>query len=77
LKIDSIKRAVFLLAVAFLLLFLAVPLAAIILRALPFNAEGWLGERTFDALRLSLVTASISRIFSRAKIFRAKRSPTH
>lgn len=43
-----------------LLLFLLLPLMALVARALPFSAEGWLNERTFDALRLSLITASIS-----------------
>ena len=54
------RRILFLIASLLLVLFLMLPLVAIVLRALPFQAEGWLSDRTFDALRLSLVTASIS-----------------
>jgi molybdate transport system permease protein len=57
-------RFIFLSVIVLLLLFLVLPLFAVVLRALPFNAEGWLSERTFDALRLSLITASISAVLA-------------
>lgn len=60
----SPRRFLFLGMVVLLLLFLVLPLLAVVWRALPFNADGWFGERTFDALRLSLVTASISAVLA-------------
>ena len=57
---SSLGRLLFLSAVALLLLFLALPLVAVVLRALPLRAAGWLSTSTFDALRLSLVTATFS-----------------
>ena len=57
-------RFLFLSMIVLLLLFLGLPLFAIVWRALPFSAEGWLSERTFDALRLSLITASISAVLA-------------
>lgn len=59
-KTFSLARIVFLSAVSLLLLFLLLPLAAVVLRALPFRAEGWTSASTFDALRLSLFTATLS-----------------
>jgi molybdate transport system permease protein len=57
-------RFLFLSMIALFLVFLGLPLLALVLRAVPFNAEGWLSNRTFDALQLSLVTASISAILA-------------
>ena len=57
-------RFLFLSMIALFLVFLGLPLLALVLRAVPFNAEGWLSDRTFDALQLSLVTASISAILA-------------
>ncbi len=57
---SSVGRLLFLGAVALLLLFLALPLLAVVLRALPLRAAGWLSASTFDALRLSLFTATLS-----------------
>ncbi len=45
-------------------LFLLLPLVALVLRALPLPATGWLGPVTRDALSLSLVTASISALLT-------------
>ncbi len=56
----SIGRLAFVSAVLLLLLFLVLPLIAVVWRALPLRAEGWLSASTFDALRLSLITATIS-----------------
>ncbi len=56
----SSGRLLFLSAVVLLLLFLVLPLVAVVLRALPLRAEGWLSASTFDALRLSLFTATLS-----------------
>jgi molybdate transport system permease protein len=57
-------RFLFLSMIALFLVFLGLPLFALVLRAVPFNAGGWLSDRTFDALQLSLVTASISAILA-------------
>jgi molybdate transport system permease protein len=57
-------RFLFLSMIALFLVFLGLPLLALVLRAVPFNAGGWLSNRTFDALQLSLVTASISAILA-------------
>jgi len=56
----SVGRLVFLGAVSVLLFFLVLPLVAVVWRAFPFRSEGWLNASTFDALRLSLFTATIS-----------------
>jgi molybdate transport system permease protein len=53
-------RLLFLGAALILVLFLALPLLAIILRALPAGLQPWLDPATLDALQLSLVTASLS-----------------
>ncbi len=53
-------RLVFLSVTLVLLLFLMLPLLAVALRVLPFRATGWLSASTFDALRLSLFTATLS-----------------
>ncbi len=60
----SFGRAAFVSAVLLLLLFLLLPLLAVLLRALPLRAEGWLSANTFDALRLSLLTATISAMLA-------------
>jgi molybdate transport system permease protein len=46
------------------LLFLALPVASIVLRAVPVGASGWMAASTIDALRLSLVTATISAMLT-------------
>lgn len=43
-----------------LILFFGLPLIAVLLRGLPVVSSAWLDPATVDALRLSLVTASIS-----------------
>ncbi len=60
LKNFSFRRIAFLTTVTLLVTFLTLPLIAIVWRALPLQAEGWLSDRTFDALRLSLSTATIA-----------------
>jgi molybdate transport system permease protein len=42
------------------LLFLALPIIAVILRTLPIRATGWMAASTISALQLSLVTATVS-----------------
>jgi len=51
-------------AVFIFLCFLFLPLLAVVVRALPFRPEGWLSEQTFEALRLSLLTATVSAILA-------------
>jgi molybdate transport system permease protein len=53
-------RGLFLLTAALLVLFLTIPLVAIMLRVFPVRGEGWLGSTTLNALQLSLLTASLS-----------------
>ncbi|MBI5034232.1 MAG: molybdate ABC transporter permease subunit [Chloroflexi bacterium] len=60
----SPKQVIFRSIVVVLLLFLILPLIAVVWRALPFRAEGWLSEATFDALRLSLFTATLSALLA-------------
>lgn len=60
----SAGRLLFLGAVLLLLFFLVLPLVAVVWRAFPFRAEGWLSASTFDALRLSLFTATVSAAFA-------------
>ena len=60
----SVGRFVFLSVTLVLLLFLMLPLLAVVLRAFPFRAAGWLSASTFDALRLSLVTATLSAMLA-------------
>lgn len=46
------------------LLFLILPLAALILRALPIRTEAWFGAATLNALQLSLFTATLSAMIA-------------
>jgi molybdate transport system permease protein len=57
-------RFIFLSLIVLLLLFLGLPLIALIWRALPLTAAGWQSDRTFAALQLSLITASLSAILA-------------
>lgn len=57
-------RLIFLTTIVILLFFLMLPLIAVIWRALPIRVEGWLSAATFDALRLSLFTATLSALFA-------------
>jgi len=59
-----VGRILFLGAALLLVLFLTLPLAAIILRVLPFKLSAWLDPATVDALKLSLVTASLAAALS-------------
>ena len=60
----SLGRLVFLSTIVILLLFLILPLIAVMLRALPLQSEGWSNATTFDALSLSLFTATLSAILA-------------
>ena len=51
-------------AALILVLFLTLPLVAIVLRALPAGPKAWLDPATLDALQLSLWTASLSAVLS-------------
>lgn len=48
----------------FLILFLTLPLLALVVRALPLGAEAWLNPATLDALQLSFATASLASIIT-------------
>jgi molybdate transport system permease protein len=60
----SIGQILLLGAALILVLFLTLPLLAIILRALPFKSNAWQDPATVDALKLSLATASLSAALS-------------
>jgi molybdate transport system permease protein len=47
-----------------LVLFLALPLLALVLRALPLGAEAWMNSNTLSALQLSLFTATLSTVLA-------------
>lgn len=55
-------RILFLAFSALLVLFLTLPLVALVVRALPLGIEAWLSESTLDALQLSLTTATIATL---------------
>ncbi len=57
-------RGAFLAAALVLVLFLILPLLAIVLRALPAGLKGWLDPATRDALGLSLLTATLSAMLA-------------
>lgn len=63
-RLTSGGRALFLVCAALLVLFLTLPLLALVVRALPLGFEAWLGKETLDALQLSLVTASLATLFA-------------
>ena len=60
----SLGRLAFLIAILILLCLLVLPLLALVWRALPLRAEGWLNRATLDALQLSLFTATLSAILA-------------
>jgi molybdate transport system permease protein len=53
-------RILFLSFAALLLLFLTLPLVALVLRAIPLGFDAWLSKATLDALQLSLTTATLA-----------------
>ncbi len=57
-------RILFLLFAALLILFLTLPLAALVIRALPLGVDAWLGKETLDALQLSLTTATVATLLA-------------
>lgn len=60
----STGRLLFLSSALVMVLFLALPLLAIVLGALPFKSTAWQDPATVDALKLSLITASLSAVLS-------------
>lgn len=60
----KVGRIIFLALASLLVLFLTLPLVALVVRALPLGLDAWLDPRTLDALQLSLVTASLATLIS-------------
>lgn len=58
------KRALLLAFSTLLILFLTLPLVALVLRALPLGIEAWTSRATLDALQLSLTTATIATLIA-------------
>src|SRR5258708_37749999 len=58
------QRILFLTFASLLVLFLTLPLVALILRALPLGLDAWASQETLDALQLSLITASLSTLLA-------------
>jgi molybdate transport system permease protein len=58
------RRFFFLLLAGLLVLFLFLPLFALVLRALPLGTNAWISGNTLAALQLSLVTASLSTVIA-------------
>lgn len=57
-------RVVFICFAALLILFLTLPLVALVVRALPLGIEAWTSEETLDALQLSLTTATVATLIA-------------
>src|SRR4026209_1835425 len=57
-------RILFLALASLLVLFLTLPLVALVVRALPLGVDAWLDPTTLNALQLSLTTATISALLS-------------
>lgn len=57
-------RVVFICFAALLILFLTLPLVALIVRALPLGIEAWTSKETLDALQLSLTTATVATLIA-------------
>ncbi len=57
-------RILFLGSALVLLLFLTLPLVALVVRAFPLRTQGWLSASTLDALGLSLFTATLSALLA-------------
>jgi molybdate transport system permease protein len=57
-------RILFLAFAAVLVLFLTLPLVALVLRALPLGLDAWLSKTTLDALQLSLTTATLATVIA-------------
>lgn len=58
------SRVFFLGLAALLVLFLTLPLVALVVRALPLGLDAWLNETTLAALQLSLTTATLSALIA-------------
>ncbi len=57
-------RVVFLALASLLVLFLTLPLVALVVRALPLGLDAWLNETTLTALQLSLTTATLAALIT-------------
>jgi molybdate transport system permease protein len=57
---SRLRRWLFGITASLLVLFLALPVVAVVLRALPLGVYAWTNSSTLDALQLSLFTASLS-----------------
>jgi molybdate transport system permease protein len=57
-------RFLFLALASLLVLFLTLPLVALVLRAVPLGLDAWLDPATLDALQLSLITASLATLIA-------------
>jgi len=57
-------RILFLALASLLVIFLTLPLVALVLRALPLGLDAWLNETTLAALQLSLTTATLSTLIA-------------
>lgn len=57
-------RILFLALASLLVLFLTLPLVALVVRALPLGLDAWLNETTLAALQLSLTTATLSALIA-------------
>ncbi|TAH49131.1 MAG: molybdate ABC transporter permease subunit [Chloroflexota bacterium] len=60
----SVGRLIFLVLASLLVLFLSLPLVALVVRALPLGLDAWLAPATLDALQLSLITASLATLIA-------------
>lgn len=58
------KRVSFLALASLLVLFLALPLLALVLRALPLGLDAWMNPNTLAALQLSFATATLSTLIA-------------
>ncbi len=57
-------RAVLLFLAGLLVLFLALPIVALVVRAAPLSLDAWLDARTLNALQLSLTTATVATLLA-------------
>jgi molybdate transport system permease protein len=60
----TMGRVLFLILAGLLVLFLALPLVALAIRALPLGFDAWVAPDTLNALQLSLTTATIAALLS-------------
>lgn len=63
-KPPPLGRILYLASAGLLVIFLTLPLVALVLRALPLGLDAWLSEPTLAALQLSLTTATLSTLIA-------------